>query len=174
MELTGTTIHSGSAPGRRAVERHPLAEGRLLVLEKPISFWGGVDPLTGAIMDPRHPRHGMRLGGHILVMERTIGSSSSSAVMLELLRNRVAPAAIVVGRTDAILVLGLLVAEELGYDTIPVVRMDERSIARLAEVDGTRATIKDGTLRIRAANSAPASATRNRPCGPRTTRRRRS
>ena len=81
-------------------------------------------------------------------MERTIGSSSSSAVMLELLRNRVAPAAIVVGRPDAILVLGILVAQELGYSTIPVVRLDRRDIARLAEADGARATIAGGTLRI--------------------------
>lgn len=141
MELKGTIVHPGSAEANGP-------HGRLLVLEKPISFWGGVDPLTGAIMDPRHPRHGTRLGGRVLVMERTIGSSSSSAVMLELLRNRVAPTAIVVGRTDAILVLGLLVAEELGYDTIPVVRVDEHNIARLAEADGARATIKDGTVRI--------------------------
>lgn len=134
-----TTIHEGSGNGS--------AQGRLLVLEKPISFWGGVDPLTGQIGDPRHPRHGTRLGDRILVMERTIGSSSSSAVMLELLRNRVAPAAIVVGQPDAILMLGLLVAEELGYDTIPVLRVGQRDIARLAEADGAGATLCEGTLR---------------------------
>lgn len=141
MELKGIIVHLGPGEGNGS-------EGRLLVLEKPISFWGGVDPLTGAIMDPRHPRQGERLGGRVLVMERTIGSSSSSAVMLELLRNRVAPAAIAVGRTDAILVLGILVAQELGYDTIPVVRMGQRDIARLAEADGANATIAGGTLRI--------------------------
>lgn len=137
MELKGTVVHPGSP-----------AEGRLLVLEKPISFWGGVDPLTGKIMDPRHPRHGERLGGRVLVMERTIGSSSSSAVMLELLRNRVAPAAIVVGRTDAILVLGILVAQELGYSTIPVLRVGLRDIARLHGKDGARAQVRAGTLRV--------------------------
>ena len=142
MELKGTVIHPGSGA------RHRSAEGRLLVLEKPISFWGGVDPLTGRIHDPRHPRHGTGLGGRVLVMERTIGSSSSSAVMLELLRNRVAPAAIVVGRPDAILVLGLLVAEELGYDTIPVLRVGQRDIARLAGADGVSATMRAGMLRV--------------------------
>ena len=166
VELKGVVVHAGpgeptgpdrrrahddgpSPTGARAPAGHrPPTEGRLLVLRQPISFWGGVDPLTGAIMDPRHPRHGTRLGGRVLVMERTIGSSSSSAVMLELLRNRVAPAAIVVGRPDAILVLGILVAQELGYSTIPVVRLDRRDIARLAEADGARATIAGGTLRI--------------------------
>ena len=154
MELTGTVIHPGSgearglAEGQPCPEGQPCAEGRLLVLDKPISFWGGVGPLTGQIHDPRHPRHGTKLGGRVLVMERTIGSSSSSAVMLELLRNRVAPAAIVVGRPDAILVLGLLVAEELGYDTIPVVRVDERGIASLAQADGANATLREGILRV--------------------------
>ena len=105
-----------------------------------------MDPQTGQIGDPRHPQHGTRLRGRILVMERTIGSSSSSAVMLELLRNRVAPAGIVVGRPDAILVLGLLVAEELGYDTIPVLRVGPRGIARLFGADGICATLCDGTL----------------------------
>ena len=166
MALKGTIVHPGSGGGPQwgsgdgpqpasADGRHSgsgdgprLAEGRLLVLEKPISFWGGVDPLTGRIGDPRHPRHGTRLGGRVLVMERTIGSSSSSAVMLELLRNRVAPAAIVVGRPDAILVLGLLVAEELGYDTIPMLRVGQRDIARLGVTDGSRATVRGGVLRV--------------------------
>ena len=148
MELKATVIHPGPGEAGGVDEGQPGAEGRLLVLDKPISFWGGVDPVTGQIHDPRHPRNGTRLGGRILVMERTIGSSSSSAVMLELLRNRVAPAAIALGRPDAILVLGLLVAEELGYDTIPVVRVEERGIARLAEADGANATICEGVLRI--------------------------
>lgn len=173
MELKGAVVHRGSGGGQRGSGGGPqqgsgggpqrgsgdrphlgsgggthLAEGRLLVLEKPISFWGGVDPLTGRIGDPRHPRHGTPLQGRVLVMERTIGSSSSSAVMLELLRNRVAPAAIIVGRPDAILVLGLLVAEELGYDTIPMLRVGRADIARLAGADGVRATVREGILRV--------------------------
>ncbi len=139
--IAGTVIHAGSGA--------ESAGGRLLVLEKPISFWGGVDPLTGEIVDPRHPRHGERLGGCILAMERAIGSSSSSAVMLELLRNRVAPAAIVIGQPDAILILGLLVADELGYETIPVLRARPRDFALLAEADGCRATMRGDVLRVR-------------------------
>ena len=149
MELKGAVIHPGSGEGPL------LATGRLLVLEKPISFWGAVDPLTGQIHDPRHPCHETRLGGRVLVMERTIGSSSSSAVMLELLRNRVAPAAVVVGQPDAILMLGLLVAEELGYDSIPMLRVGQRDIARLAEADGVNATMREGALRVEKDQRAP-------------------
>lgn len=136
MELTGTPVCGGSA------------EGCLLVLQRPLSFWGGIDPLTGDIADPRHPRHRERTAGHILVMERTIGSSSSSAIMLELLRNGVAPAGIVVADTDAILVLGILVARELGYPTVPLLQVGADKIVRLAAADGCRATLREGVLRV--------------------------
>ena len=129
MELRGTVVY----PGR--------AEGRLLVLRKPVSFWGGVDPVSSTIADPRHPQHGERLCGRVLAMERTIGSSSSSAIMLELLRNGTAPAAVVVGEPDAILVLGVLVAQELGYPTIPFLQVGAQGVAALARADGEDCTI---------------------------------
>ena len=102
----------------------------------------------GIIADPRHPQHGEPLSGRILVMERTIGSSSSSAIMLELLRNGVSPAGIVLGRPDAILMLGILVAGELGYTTVPVVQVDEVGIERLTRAEGRRATITDGLVDV--------------------------
>ena len=119
-----------------------------MVLQRPLSFWGGVDPLTGDIADPRHPLHGESTRGRILVMERVIGSSSSSAIMLELLRGGVAPAAIVVAEPDAILVLGILVAGELGHPTIPLLRVGEAGIAKLAALDGRRAIIRDAILSV--------------------------
>lgn len=136
MELTGTALHPGSATGS------------LFILHKPLSLWGGVDPLKGIVADPRHPQHGEPLSGRILVMGRTIGSSSSSAIMLELLRNGVSPAGIVLGRPDAILMLGILVARELGYPTVPVVQVDESEINLLARAEGRRATISDGVVEV--------------------------
>jgi len=62
--------------------------------------------------------------------------------MLELLRNQVAPAGIVVGRPDAILVLGILVARHLGYGTIPVLSIGRRGIARLRAADGMQAALQ--------------------------------
>ena len=136
MELTGTPVCRGSA------------EGRLLVLRRPLSFWGGVDPLTGDIADPRHPQFGEPTTGRILVMERVIGSSSSSAIMLELLRGGVAPAAIVVAEPDAILVLGILVAGELGYPTIPLLRVGVEGIEELTAAGGCDAVLNNGTVRV--------------------------
>jgi predicted aconitase with swiveling domain len=97
------------------------AEGEVLKLARPISFWGGVDPKTGRISDPRHPDHDRELAGRILVLPGMIGSSSSSYIMLELMAIGRAPAALVLAEPDAILGLGVVVAKEMNYGSIPVV-----------------------------------------------------
>lgn len=96
------------------------ASGEVLRLTEPLSFWGGVDPETGRIIGVRHPQHGLSVADRVLVMPAAIGSSSSSSVMLELIRRRCAPAAILTTRADAILVVGCIVARELGYAPPPV------------------------------------------------------
>jgi uncharacterized protein len=119
------------------------AAGPLLRLAAPISFWGGVDPDSGAIVDPRHPDCGAQVAGTVLALSSAIGSSSSSAVMLELLRQGRAPAALLMGRIDAILALGVVVAREMGYGAIPVLEVDFNDIASLPadtslSIDGSR------------------------------------
>ena len=94
-----------------------VGEGEALVLTAPISFWGGVDPKSGRIADVRHPQHGENLSGRVLFLPGTIGSSSASAVLLELVHNGHAPAALVLHEPDAILLLGLIVAREMGWQT---------------------------------------------------------
>lgn len=92
--------------------------GEALVLTEPISFWGGVDPKTGRIINVRHPQHGANIAGKILFVPATIGSSSASTILLELVYGERAPAAIVLHEPDAILLLGLIAAREMGL-TIP-------------------------------------------------------
>lgn len=92
-------------------------EGAALVLTAPISFWGGVDPKSGRIADVRHPQHGESIAGRVLFLPGTIGSSSASAVLMELVHNGHAPAALVLHEPDAILLLGLIVAREMGWET---------------------------------------------------------
>jgi predicted aconitase with swiveling domain len=98
--------------------------GRALVLGAPISFWGGVDPKTGKIADVRHPDHGASIAGRVLFLPGTIGSSSAAAVLLELTHNGHVPAALVLHEPDAILLLGLIVAKEMGWPTPVAVRLD--------------------------------------------------
>ena len=98
-------------------------QGPLLRLTEPISFWGGVDPATARLTDPRHPQHGVSIAGTVLALAATRGSSSSSAIMLELLARGIAPAALLLATPDAILALGVIVGREMGYKPIPVLEL---------------------------------------------------
>ena len=87
------------------------ATGATLVLDAPISFWGGVSPETGTIIEKRHPQFNANLKGKILMLPAAKGSSSGSSVLAEILRNGCGPAAIILGSPDAILATGAMVAE---------------------------------------------------------------
>src|SRR5262245_59552014 len=97
------------------------AEGEVLVLDEPLSFWGGVDPATGEVIDVRHPQRGANVAGRILLMPSGRGSSSSSSVLAECVRAGTAPAAIVLAEPDPIIALGAIVARELYGRTLPVI-----------------------------------------------------
>ena len=99
-------------------------EGEALVLTAPISFWGGVDPKSGRIADVRHPQHGETIAGRVLFLPGTIGSSSASAVLMELVHNGHAPAALVLHEPDAILLLGLIVGREMSWRTPVALRLE--------------------------------------------------
>lgn len=106
--------------------------GACLALTAPISFWGGVDPASGAIIDARHPERGQNIAGRILALPGTIGSSSASAVLLELVHAGKAPAALLMDAPDAILLLGLVVAREMGWLTPPAFRLPAADQVALA------------------------------------------
>jgi len=118
--------------------------GPALVLEEPLSFWGGIDPETGEVVDVRHPQHGANVTGRILVMPSGRGSSSSSSVLAEAIRAGTAPAAIVLGEADPILALGAIVARELYGKVTPVVVAADPSLrtGTVATVTATRETAR--------------------------------
>jgi len=97
------------------------ARGPALVLDEPLSFWGGVDPATGDIVDVHHPQRDANVAGCVLIMPSGRGSSSSSSVLAEAIRAGTAPIAIVLSEPDPILALGAIVARELYGRTIPIV-----------------------------------------------------
>lgn len=98
-----------------------------------LSLWGGIDPLSGRLSDPALPHCGESVKGRVLMIAEPVGSSSSSAVLLELLHAGNAPAAIVLGRADAIVALGILVAREMGWATIPLAVMPSNEQAAIAD-----------------------------------------
>ena len=84
-----------------------------LRLSEPLSFWGGIDPGSGRIIDVNHPQLGQSISGRILRMPHSRGSSSSPSVLAEALRLGTGPIAIILDRPDPIVVLGALVARLL-------------------------------------------------------------
>jgi predicted aconitase with swiveling domain len=122
------------------------AAGPALVLEAPLSLWGGMDPHTGRLSDHHHPQLGATLTGQVLVMPSGRGSSSSSSILAESIRLGTAPLAILLSDPDDILVLGALVAEYLYARTCPIVVLPDAATGTIAtgdqvEVQGDRITL---------------------------------
>ena len=118
----------------------PAAAATALALTAPISFWGGVDPKSGLVADPRHPERGQLISGKVLFVPETVGSSSAAAILLELVHAGRAPAAIVLHEPDAILLLGLIVGKEMGLETPIAVRLDRN---RYTEFAGRTVAVSD-------------------------------
>ncbi|WP_221892887.1 aconitase X swivel domain-containing protein [Parasphingopyxis marina] len=57
-----------------------IAEGEALVTTQTISGWGGVNPMTGTVIESRHELKGRSFAGKILVFPGGKGSSGWSAI----------------------------------------------------------------------------------------------
>ncbi len=108
-----------------------IAKGEVLVTFESISFWGGLDPATGTINDPRHALFGQSVAGKVLAFPFGKGSSTGSLIMLELVRVDKAPAAILNIRTEPILATGPIVGKHFYGRQIPIVSLDEASFRKL-------------------------------------------
>lgn len=123
------------------------ASAEAIVLDEPLSLWGGLDPATGVLIEPRHPQRGVSVTGRVLVMAEARGSSSSSSVLAEAARAGVAPAAILLGTPDLILAVGAAVADELYRVQIPILVLEVADLGQFRT--GDRVTIsEDGAVSI--------------------------
>jgi predicted aconitase with swiveling domain len=136
--FTGRALNAGTA------------EGELVVLEAPLSFWGGMDPKSGHIIDRRHPQWGEALGEKIIAMPTGRGSSSSSSVLAEAIWLGTAPAGLILREPDGIIALGAIVAAELYGRWCPVVCIAPRHYAMLRSGLWVRiaASHERGTIRV--------------------------
>jgi len=137
--LQGKSIISGSANGLALVSREPL------------SFWGGYDWKTGEIIDRRHPLSGAIAKGKILAVPFTRGSSTTTAVLLEAIRAKTAPKAIITTGTDFFFALASVVADELYRSPVPLVALTDSDFEQLQtgdeidiDITGTVRVIKNG------------------------------
>lgn len=116
------------------------AEGPVLACEEGLSFWGGVDPATGRVIDARHPLHGRSLAGAVVAMPTSRGSCTGSGVLLELALNGHAPAALAFREGEDVLTLGAMIAGRLFGRSIPVLRLAPEDFAALARARRARVT----------------------------------
>jgi hypothetical protein len=127
MKLQGRTIYPGKA------------EGKALVTSMGISFYGGVDPETGVVVERGHELEGESISGKILVFPTGKGSTVGSYTLYRLKRGGMAPAAIVNSECEPITAVGCIISEIPCVDKIPIDRLTTG--ARVA-VDGERATVE--------------------------------
>ena len=146
VESEIVTRHSSLGTSRCRVLVPGEARGAALVLDTPLSLWGGLDPETGDIIDQRHPQWRVNVTGKILVMPIGKGSSSASSILLEAVRLGMAPAAILLAEPDAILALGAAVARELYGIAPPVIALDGDLYKRIE--DGDIVSVTDSVVSL--------------------------
>lgn len=78
-----------------------------------LSFWGGLNPETGIIIDESHPLVGKSVTNCILCLPSGRGSCTASQVLLELILNNKAPKAIVLRDIDPLICVGAIIADEV-------------------------------------------------------------
>jgi len=113
MELKGTFLLKG------------ISQGEILATKDPISFWGCVDPLNGIISDKRHELYNRCITDKVLVFPYGKGSSTGSLMILELIRNNRAPAAIINIRTEPLLTTGPIVGKHFYQKYFPILTISE-------------------------------------------------
>ncbi|KAJ8118748.1 hypothetical protein OPT61_g359 [Boeremia exigua] len=119
------------------------ASGSLLASSLELSFWGGVDHVTGEVIDRSHPLVGQCLRDKILAIPGGRGSCSGSATILELIMNGNGPKALIFERTNEILAVGVFVAQELFEKSIPMVIVGPENFRTILGWNGKEVYVKD-------------------------------
>ncbi len=131
MKLTGRKVMGGTA------------EGKALVSTDSVSFYGGVDPVTGIITDPGHSCHGENITGKVFVFPTGKGSTVGSYVIYRMAKLGTAPAAIINVETEAILATGCVISD------IPLVdKLDQDPIEVIKNGVRVRVNADEGTVEI--------------------------
>src|SRR5512141_2513415 len=127
MKLHGRKIYQGQA------------QGEALVTSLGISFFGGVDPDTGVIVETGHELEGQSISGKVLVFPTGKGSTVGSYTLYRLKRNGLAPAAIVNAQCETITAVGCIIAGIPCVDQVPIEQLLTGDIISL---DGAQGTIE--------------------------------
>ena len=117
LELDGTVLVQGSFQRTECLE--------LLHSNTGLSFWGGIDPRTGLIVDHTHDLYLKFVSPNMaLAIPSGRGSCTGSQVLLELILNRIAPGVIILAEADPILAVGAIIAQNFFHKrdkTVPTI-----------------------------------------------------
>ena len=114
-----------------------IARGEALVSRHPISFYGGVDPKTGVIIEKGHELEGRNVKDKVLVFPRGKGSTVGSYVIYGLAKNGVAPKALVNEETETIVATGAILACIPCVDGIDLTGINTGDILEVNADEGT-------------------------------------
>jgi predicted aconitase with swiveling domain len=128
-----------------------LAEAEAIVSRTPISFYGGVDPNTGNVIERGHELEGKCVKGKILVFPRGKGSTVGSYTIYALARNKTNPAAIVTAQAEAIVATGVILGDIPCVDRIQVEGIRTGDILRIDAGAGEVYIVQQGPNRGRGA-----------------------
>ncbi len=127
MILNGRKISTGKA------------EGEALVTSMGISFYGGVDPQTGRVIEKGHELEGQSIAGRVLVFPTGKGSTVGSYTLYRLKKAGLAPAAIVNTEAETITAVGCIISDIPCVDRIPIEKI---KTGVQAKVDGESGTVR--------------------------------
>ncbi|MHA1917496.1 MAG: DUF126 domain-containing protein [Candidatus Ranarchaeia archaeon] len=113
MKITGRKIFKGKA------------EGEALVSSDSISFYGGVDPDTGEVVERGHSLEGQKLAGKILVFPSGKGSTVGSYVLYQMAKNGKGPAGLILKDCEAIVAVGCIIGEIPCVDHIDIEKIND-------------------------------------------------
>jgi len=108
-------------------------EGEALVTEMPISFYGGVDPNTGVVIEKGHQLNGQSVKGKILVFPQGKGSTVGSYTLYRMKKNGTAPAGMINKECETIVAVGAIISEIPCVDKIDILKFK----------NGTRVSIEN-------------------------------
>jgi len=127
MKLEGRKIYKG------------ITSGEAIVTSQGISFFGGVDPITGEVTEKGHELEGKSVSGKVLVFSTGKGSTVGSYTMYQMKKGNKAPVAIINETIDTIIAVGCIISE------IPCVDKIDISLIKTEQkitVNGTEGTIE--------------------------------
>jgi predicted aconitase with swiveling domain len=126
-----------------------IVETEAVVSKRPFGFWQGIDPQTGIVIDRRHDLSGESIKGKAFVFPYGRGSTGTPGIFLEAVRNNVAPAAIINLKSEPMIIVCALLAEEFYETQIPVIDgLDCNPIETVRTGDRVRVDGQKGIIEV--------------------------